>query len=349
MRIKNSRRNLPFEDNGKKKNTIVKTTNPFSSLRKWNLSLRGTTLLACLMVSFSMLLKINEGFSLALVYVPLILILWRLTLAHIEDPNRIPLNYFLNSLFVSLFTLIPVVGINLREYAAFMPLILGITILPSMIGDGRVYYYDADWGTEVMLPLAAAFGSSLVAYTLTRLMFEKLLVSVLLFVGALLISASSFVLSKIYGKSIILSSEKNIQVPEGFISGRVPIILINILNIVFTTIYKWLVVKFSLNIPFVVAPFIGVIITTIFLLSSRRYRNGLFVGEAVLTQLIVLVVITYIGPVVAILADFLIVGFLASYDGYKLFTNKNKYFEGLPAIMVVLSIMLMIAEFLIKR
>lgn len=343
MSIFGKQRQLPFEE--KKETEVLEKVSSFKNLRKWNLSLRGTVLLVSLIEAFLLMFKLNGSFSLSMVYIPLILLIWRGTLAHFEHPGILPLNLFLNSLLVFPLFFIPVVGITPTEFIAFVPLIIGMTVLSAVTNNGRVYFYKPDFGTEIMLPLVSAVVVSVLSYILALFMFETVLFSVMFIGAALLVALLSRVLSAFYDKPMILSFDGSFLDSLEW-SNRAVVVLDIALVSGFVFAYKFFTA--SIELPYVIIPLIAVIVIVITMLISVRVRTVSYLVEISVAFTILLLFPSVVGIIAAMISDLLLVLIYVAYKGHKIFAKKNQAIEGLPALMILYSVLIMVFEMIIK-
>ncbi len=344
MQISRRSKRLPFEQPAIKKEVARPSDTPFKQLRKWNLTLRGTVLLACVIFSTLLLLSINSGFSLSLLYIPVIILIWRGTFAHFEAPFLMPLNVVLNTLLLCPFLFIPLVGITEAEFVAFLPLVIGMTALSSIVEEGRVYFYKADFGPEVLLPMLTGFVLSLLSFFVSSFLFERQMLSVQLVIVALLVVAGSALLSKIYSKPIILSSQSDFLPDAFYINDHVTVLIAFVLMFALTIVYKFLMVHFGKDVMFFVIPILGSLVAMSVIYIARSVNGFYMMIQIIIGAVIMLQKPSVFGLVAAVIAALLFTLVLLSYRGHKLLNDKSIYLEGLPILLVLFSIVLLIPD-----
>ena len=298
-----------------------------------------------------------------------VVLFWSLTYRFIGRPVVLPVNIFINTVLVAVPPLFPFFELGTGYFVAMLPLACGLTALTSMNPDKRSAYERPDAVNEILIPSAAGFGIGVAACSIYIITGRKT-VSIAIILAALLLMVVSVLFRRLSGREVMFSSpfindirdipsDDRANLRSFFVHRGIAAISAVVLeaallgSLKIPQIYPF--TQFDPK-PFVCA-LAALLLSLVFLkkIREKSFGGGFYPYELIFSFGILIIpflmkdpvirtIAVPLSPVLYILADMLITGFLCTYKRRRLSAVRHYYSEGAPLLLMTLGLLVMAVE-----
>ena len=339
----------PFDDIAKKTEVIQSDNAPVVSAQRDGYSFRGAVFTIACMVSLCWIFSYCESLIVSLASYGAYLLVWVFVLRFLERKSLVPLNLFLNVALAAVPCGIFHASIDANLFFALVPLALGVTVLGSCPTDGRQQF---EW--YPISRFAVNVVSVLVAGGLTELVFLPMQCG---FLSPRIMVASIFMMlfplaeEKLLGTHTLLSGRSlsgsavlpktEFSTLNTFVSGRLMFIGISLVAYAAALGLAFVCALYSDLDPSCVR---ALATALVFALTIAITKNTRMPFEAFIPILFYARTDTLTMFLLVAAADILIRGFITVTRRKSIFHMRNKYVDGIPAMLMTVAIFIMVAE-----
>lgn len=339
----------PFDDIAKKEDVVEQKASLVVSAERDGYSFRGAVFTIACVVSLCWIFAYCGQILVSLGAFAVYVVYWAFTFRFLERKSLVPLNLFLNvalaaapcGIFHSL--------IDPKLFFALVPLTFGVTVLGSIPADGRQqyeYYPLSKYFVNVISALIAAGVSEAVfriidcKYMAPRIMVASLIMALFPIIEDKLWGSHTMLSGRSLSGSAVLPKTE-FDTLNVFVSGRLKFIGVSLASYAAALGLAFACGKYSDLDPVCVRAIGAALMFAIIIAIAKNTRMPF---EAFIPILFFARSDSLVTFLIVAATDILIRGFITVTRRKSIFHTRNKFVDGIPAMLMTVGIFIMIAE-----